>query len=105
MEPAAYQGRMENLPPQVPVEEMHPQQQGQGHSSAEQQIPSAANWTVYNMDVTRGSLDHEHDPNDPRTHVGWTASPTLKLAKDMPWMTSNWQQPSIRSNVEKDDET
>lgn len=102
MEPAAYQhmtSLMRGLPAQVPVDEEQASQDREVNL-AEEQRQLDTNWTVYNMDVMRGNLDREEDVNDPRSHVGWTSNPAAQTSPDMPWMSTNSQQPYV--GAEKD---
>lgn len=105
MDPDAYRqmrSLMKDPTPYIPVNE---QEQGQDTSGQAGPL-SDDNWTVYSMNVTRGNLNRPEDPNDPRTNIGWRATPTAGRAGDTPWMSTTERQPFMWSGgyVEKDDE-
>jgi hypothetical protein len=96
MDPAAYKqmrGLMKDQIPQAPVHEM-PQEQALNPTSG-QSKPADTDWTVYNMDVSRGNLNQPEDPDDPRMYVGWREDATnySRGDKAMPWMSNTHLQP------------
>jgi hypothetical protein len=65
---------------------------------------AGTDWTVDSPIVWRGDLNNEQaDVDDPRTHVGWTASPTGK-GKSLPQSSAMVQQHSpLGSAMDQDD--
>lgn len=68
---------MREAPPYIPVSEA-PEQPQQPQQPQQPEQPSHVphlDWTVDSMDVSRGNLDGRQDLQDPRSWVGWHASP------------------------------
>jgi len=98
---------MGGLSPQAPVAEPLSEQvldESSGRSGE-----TDTNWTVYSMNVARGSLDEEPDLDDPRMSVGWSSNATaaLRESDSVPWMSMTEQQPFMWSGayVVKDDQS